>query len=101
MSWKTTKHIKDILEEYKNYIPCKVIMLDETIPDSDNTEDRVYVTTLVGGDCLSVTCACGAQYIMKTSELAVHRLDGYYLLLRTGMKTVPFGGIIIIIIIIC
>ena len=45
----------DILEEYKNYIPYKVTVLNETIPDSDSTEDRVYVTTLVGGDCLSVT----------------------------------------------
>ena len=51
-------------------------MLNETIPDSDNTEERVYVTTLVGGDCLSVTRARGAQYIRRTSELAVHRLDG-------------------------
>ena len=67
----------DILEEYNNYIPSKVIMLDETIPDSDNTEDRVYVTTFVGGDCLSVTRARGAQYIRRTSELAVHRLDGF------------------------
>ena len=50
----------DILEEYKNYIPSKVIMLDETIPDSDSTEDRIYVTFLVGGDCLSVTHARGA-----------------------------------------
>ena len=67
----------DILEEYKNYIPSKVIMLNETIPDCDNTEDRVYVTTLVGGDCLSVTRAHGARYIKRTSELAVHRLDGF------------------------
>ena len=61
----------DILEEYKNYIPSKVIMLNETIPDSDNTEDRVYVTTLVGGDC-SVTHARGADYTRRTSELALH-----------------------------
>ena len=67
----------DILEEYKIYIPSKVIMLNETIPDSDNTEDRVYVTTLVGGYCLSVTRARGARYIRRTSELAVHRLDGF------------------------
>ena len=29
----------------------------------------------MGGDCLSVTRARGAQYIRRTSELAVHRLD--------------------------
>ena len=54
-----------------------MIRLNETIPDSDSTEDRVYVTTSVGGDCLSVTRAHGAQYFRRTSELAVHRLDGF------------------------
>ena len=31
----------------------------------------------MGGDCLSVTRARGAQYIRRASELAVHRLDGF------------------------
>ena len=28
------------------------------------------------GDYLSVACACGVQYIRRTSELAMHWLDG-------------------------
>ena len=66
-----------ILEEYKKYIPSKVVTLDEPIPDSDVTEDRAYVSTLLGGDYLSVARARGAQYIRRTSELAMHRQDGF------------------------
>ena len=66
----------DILGEYKKCIPSKVVSLKEHIPGSDITEDRAYITTLVGGDYLSVAQAHCAQYIWRTSELAMHRLDG-------------------------
>ena len=56
-----------------------------------------YVTTLVGGDCLSVIHARGAQYVRRTSELAVHRLDGF-LPAEDWHAKLSFGGIIIIII---
>ena len=38
----------EILEEYKAYIPSKSVTLQEPIPDSDITEDREYVKTLLG-----------------------------------------------------
>ncbi len=44
----------DILEEYKKYIPSKVVNLEEPIPGTDLTEDRVFLSTLLGGDGLSV-----------------------------------------------
>ena len=43
-----------ILGEYKKYILSKVVPLKEPISGSDITEDRVYVTTLHSGDCLSI-----------------------------------------------
>lgn len=66
----------DILEEYKKYLPCKNIILTEPIPDTDITQDKEYVCTLLGGDYLSVARARGAQHIRRTSELEMHRLDG-------------------------
>ena len=51
----------DILEEYKKYVPSSSVTLQEPIPESNITEDKSYVTTLVGGDYLSVAHACGAQ----------------------------------------
>ncbi len=65
------------MEEYKKYIPSKVVTLDEPIPESDIAEDKAYITTLLGGDYLSVARARGAQHIRRTSELALHRLDGF------------------------
>lgn len=66
----------EILEEYKKYLPSRNVTLKEPIPESNSTEDKAYVTTLVGGDYLSVARARGAQLIRKTSELEMHRLDG-------------------------
>ncbi len=74
---KCFEDMVDILEEYKKYIPSKVVNLEEPIPGTDLTEYRVFLSTLLGGDGLSVAQARGAQYIRSTSELAMHRLDGF------------------------
>ena len=59
----------DILEHYKNYVPSIPVRLQEPIPGSDETEDRAYVRTLLGGDYLTAVRAQGAQSICGTSEL--------------------------------
>ena len=41
--------IIDILGEYKKCIPSKVLPLKEPVPESNITEDRAYVTTLLVG----------------------------------------------------
>lgn len=51
-------------------------MLEEPIPGSDETEDCSYVTTLVGGDYLSVARARGAQYIRGSADFEKYRLNG-------------------------
>ena len=66
----------DILEEYKKYVPSTAVKLLEPIPGSGIDEDRSYITTLVGGDYLSVARARGAQQIRMNSELEKHRLNG-------------------------
>ena len=66
----------DILEEYKKYVPSTTVPLDEQIPNEDTTEDRMYVTTLVGGDYLSAVGAREAQYLRGTAELKEHQLNG-------------------------
>ncbi len=66
----------DILEEYKKYVPSSIVTLDEQIPKEDTTEDRVYITTLVGGDYLSAVRAREAQYIRGTADLREHQLNG-------------------------
>lgn len=73
-----TKHVDmmDILEDYKKYIPSKVVILKDPIPQEDTTEDKSYVTTLLGGDYLSVARAREAQYIRSSSERREDKLDG-------------------------
>lgn len=68
----------DILEAYKKYVPSTVVPLsqDEQIPGDNATEDRSYITTLVGGDYLSAVRAREAQYIRSSSELRERRLSG-------------------------
>lgn len=64
----------DILEHYQTYIPsvdCKVV-----IPEKGEMQDRRFLSTLVGGDYLSVARARGAQIIQSTSELTKHTLGG-------------------------
>lgn len=65
----------DILEEYKKYVPYKIVKLKEPLEDNI-TEDHSFVTTLLGGDYLSAARARGAQVIRRNSELEKHRLDG-------------------------
>lgn len=71
----------DILEEYKRYVPSRTVKLVEPIPGSDATEDESYLTTLLGGDYLSVARARGAQCIRGSAELEKHRLNMF---LATG-----------------
>lgn len=64
----------DILDHYQTYIPstkCK-----RSIPKEGEVADKHFLTTLVGGDYLSVVRARGAQMIRSTSELTEHTLDG-------------------------
>lgn len=68
----------DIMEVYKQYVPSKPIVLKEPIPGTTITDDCSYVTTLLGGDYLSVARARGAQYIRNTAELEKHRLNGLF-----------------------
>ena len=68
----------DILESYKQYVPSKPVELEEPIPGTESMEDRSYVTTLLGGDYLSVARARGAQYIRSSAELESERLNGLF-----------------------
>ena len=65
----------DILEHYKKYVPSIPVQLSEPIPGSNEIEDRAYVTTLLGGDYLTVARARGALSIRGTSELEKDRLN--------------------------
>ncbi len=69
------EEMMDILEEYKKYVPSKVIPLAEPIPRTDDVEDRSYIFTLLGGDYLLVARAREVQYIRHSSELEENRLD--------------------------
>ena len=71
--------MKDILEEYKNYVPFKTVTLPEPLTEGTTviTKDKSYVRTLIGGDYLSAVRARGAQLIRRTSELEERRLDGF------------------------
>ena len=66
-----------ILEELQKYIPSKLIDIQEKIPGSDLTEEKTFVTTLVGGDYLSAVRARGAMLIRGISELQEHGLKGF------------------------
>ena len=62
----------NILEEYKKYIPSKPVILKEAIPGASTTDDETYLTTLLGGDYLSVARAHSAQFIRGTAEFEKH-----------------------------
>ena len=64
----------DILDHYQNYVPS--VSCEKDIPDTSRMEDNHFLTTLVGGDYLSVARARGAQLIRSTSELEKHKLNG-------------------------
>ena len=50
---------------------CEVV-----IPHEGAVQDKNFLTTLVGGDYLSVVRARGAQVIRSTSELTKDTLNG-------------------------
>lgn len=64
----------DILDHYQTYIPS--VNCEQSLPEEGKTPDKQFITTLVGGDYLSVARARGAQLIRSTSELTEHTLDG-------------------------
>ena len=64
----------EVLEHYQTYIPS--ISCEKNIPGTGIAQDKKIVTTLVGGDYLSVARARGAQLIRSTSELTKHSLVG-------------------------
>ena len=64
----------NILEHYQSYVPavnCEVV-----IPQEGTVQDKKFLTTLVGGDYLSVARARGAQVIRSTLELTKDTLNG-------------------------
>lgn len=64
----------EILQHYQTYVPSA--NNEKEVPETGTTPDKRYVTTLVGGDYLSVARARGAQLIRSTSELTKHTLAG-------------------------
>ena len=66
----------DILDHYQNYVPS--VSCEKDIPDTGRMEDNHFLTTLVGGDYLSVARARGTQLIRSTSELEKHKLNGIF-----------------------
>ncbi len=65
----------EILEHYHTYVPSK--NCEVVIPQENSAlQDKQFLTTLVGGDYLSVARARGAQVIRSTSELTKDTLNG-------------------------
>ena len=64
----------EILEQLQTYVPS--INCEVTIPEMGVVQDKQFLTTLVGGDYLSVARCRGAQLIRSTSELMKHTLAG-------------------------
>ena len=68
----------EILEHLQQlYVPTKVVDLETPIPDCDSTHDTRFITTLLGGDYLSVARARGAQFIRSNAELNSQTLNGF------------------------
>ena len=66
----------EILEHYQAYVHsvnCEVV-----IPEKGTVQDKRFLTTLVGGDYLSVARTRGAQVVRSTSELTKHTLSGIF-----------------------
>ena len=61
----------DILEHYQKYVPS--VLCETSIPETGTVQDKKFLTTLVGGDYLTVARARGAQIIRSTSELTDNR----------------------------
>ena len=67
-----------ILEALQKYVPTKVTDIKEKIPGTDLQKEKTFITTLVGGDYLSVARARGAILIRSNSELQEDRLNGVW-----------------------
>ena len=66
----------DILEHYQKYVPS--VPCETSIPETGTVQDKKFLTTLVGGDYLTVARARGAQIIRSTSELTEDTLQGLF-----------------------
>ena len=66
----------DILEHYQKYVPS--VPCETSIPETGTVQDKKFLTTLVGGDYLTVARARGAQIIRSTSELTEDSLQGLF-----------------------
>ena len=65
-----------ILEHYQKYVPS--VPCETSIPETGTVQDKKFLTTLVGGDYLTVTRARGAQIICSTSELTEDTPQGLF-----------------------
>ena len=66
----------DILEHYQKYVPS--VPCETSIPETGTVQDKKFLTTLVGGDYLTVARARGAQIIRSTSKLTEDTLQGLF-----------------------
>lgn len=66
----------EILDHYQTYVPA--VNYEVSIPQEKDMlrQDKKFLTTLVGGDYLSVARARGVQVIRSTSELTKDTLNG-------------------------
>ncbi len=64
-----------ILEALQKYVPSKLVDIKEQIPGSELQREKIFITTLVGGDYLSASRARGSIYIQSKSELQEDRLQ--------------------------
>ena len=78
----------EILEHDQTYVPS--ISCEKNIPGTGIAQDQKFVTSLVGGDYLSVARARGAQLIRSTSELIKHSLGGMLPVAEDGYAKVCF-----------
>ena len=72
-----------VLEKvHTKYVPCKDVEREFTIPNAEGSpsvvkmSDKVFTTTLVGGDQLTVARIRGAQRIRGNSPTSEQRFDG-------------------------
>lgn len=68
------EEMTQILEHYQSYVPS--VNCEKCIPEIGITQDKRFLTVLVGGDYLSVARARGAQIIRSTSDLTKDTLGG-------------------------
>ncbi len=57
-----------ILEAIQLYLPSKLVDIQNTIPETNLRQEKVFLNTLVGGDLLSAVRARGAIYIRSNKQ---------------------------------